>query len=130
MPPPGNCTPNASVLCFFEDLVRGTADIRPLSHSYCFLGTTDFMISAGIRKNSPDGSIHPDGLTKKFVAARKASGLEFQESPPTFHEIRSLSGRLYEKQNDKAFAQKLLGHTTEMMTLKYLKTRGKEYVML
>ncbi|EMH4072846.1 phage integrase Arm DNA-binding domain-containing protein [Serratia marcescens] len=94
------------------------------------ISTTDFMISAGIRKNSQDGSIHPDGLTKKFVAARKASGLGFQESPPTFHEIRSLSGRLYEKQNDKAFAQKLLGHTTEMMTLKYLKTRGKEYVML
>lgn len=94
------------------------------------VSTTDFMISAGIRKNNQDGSIHPDGLTKKFVAARKASGLEFQESPPTFHEIRSLSGRLYEKQNDKAFTQKLLGHTTEMMTLKYLKTRGKEYVML
>ncbi|EEN3756260.1 integrase, partial [Salmonella enterica subsp. enterica serovar Typhi] len=28
---------------------------------------TDFMISAGIRKNSPTGNIHPDGLTKKFV---------------------------------------------------------------
>ncbi|QKO41502.1 integrase [Serratia marcescens] len=101
--------------------------IRTVDIDRCRLvSTTDFMISAGIRKNSPDGSIHPDGLTKKFVAARKASGLEFQESPPTFHEIRSLSGRLYEK----AFAQKLLGHTTEMMTLKYLKTRGKEYVML
>ncbi len=82
------------------------------------------------QENSPEGSIHPDGLTKKFVAARKASGLEFQESPPTFHEIRSLSGHLYEKQNDKAFAQKLLGHSSETMTLKYLKTRGKEYVML
>jgi hypothetical protein len=56
--------------------------------------------------------------------------LEFQESPPMFHEIRSLSGRQYEKQNDKAFAQKLLGHTTEMMTLKYLNTRGKEFIML
>ncbi|EMB2733169.1 TPA: tyrosine-type recombinase/integrase [Serratia marcescens] len=63
-------------------------------------------------------SIHPNGLTKKFIAARKASGLEFQASPPTFHEIRNLSGRLYEKQNDKAFAQKLLGHTTGMKTLK------------
>nr|WP_225984349.1 tyrosine-type recombinase/integrase [Serratia marcescens] len=90
------------------------------------VSTTDFMISAGIRKNSPNGSIHPNGLlTKKFVAARKASGLEFQERPPTFLEIRSLSGRLYEKQNDKAFAQKLLGHTSEMMTPKYLNTRGK-----
>lgn len=29
--------------------------------------TTDFMISAGIRKNSPDGSLHPDGLTKNLL---------------------------------------------------------------
>ncbi|EDH9972649.1 integrase, partial [Salmonella enterica subsp. enterica serovar Java] len=38
---------------------------------------TDFMISAGIRKNSPTGNIHPDGLTKTFVKARKASGVNF-----------------------------------------------------
>ncbi|RJF58901.1 integrase [Serratia inhibens] len=50
--------------------------------------------------------------------------------PPTFHEIRSLSGRLYEKERGRHFAQKLLGHTSETMTLKYLNTRGKEYVML
>ncbi|WP_213672946.1 tyrosine-type recombinase/integrase, partial [Serratia marcescens] len=87
------------------------------------VSTTDFMISAGIRKNSPDGSLHPDGLTKKFVAARKASGLSFEENPPTFHEIRSLAGRLYEKERGRDFAQKLLGHTSEVMTLKYLNTR-------
>lgn len=88
------------------------------------------LYSHQIRKNSPDGSLHPDGLTKKFVAARKASGLSFEESPPTFHEIRSLAGRLYEKERGKDFAQKLLGHSSETMTLKYLNTRGKEYVML
>lgn len=92
--------------------------------------TTEFMLSAGIRKNSPDGSLHPDGLTKKFVATRKASGLAFEENPPTFHEIRSLAGRLYEKEKGKEFAQKLLGHKSEKMTGKYLDTRGKEYVML
>ncbi|HGM6897040.1 phage integrase Arm DNA-binding domain-containing protein [Serratia marcescens] len=92
--------------------------------------TTEFMLSAGVRKNSPDGSLHPDGLTKKFVAARKASGLKFEENPPTFHEIRSLAGRLYEKERGRDFAQKLLGHTSEMMTLKYLNTRGKEFIML
>ncbi|MGS9179441.1 tyrosine-type recombinase/integrase, partial [Salmonella enterica subsp. enterica serovar Infantis] len=54
---------------------------------------TDFMISAGIRKNSPTGTIHPDGLTKTFVKARKASGDNFSNTPPTFHEIRSLAGR-------------------------------------
>lgn len=92
--------------------------------------TTDFLLSAGVRKNSPDGSLPPDGLTKKFVAARKASGLDFEENPPTFHEIRSLAGRLYEKERGRDFAQKLLGHTSEKMTLKYLNTRGKEFIML
>lgn len=91
---------------------------------------TDFLISSGIRKNSPDGSIHPDGLTKGFVKARRYSGLSFSHSPPSFHEIRSLSGRLYEKEYGKEFTRKLLGHKSEKMTDKYLDTRGKEYVML
>lgn len=52
--------------------------------------TTDFLLSAGIRKNSPDGSLHPDGLTKKFVAARKASGLDLEEPPPPRHFTRSV----------------------------------------
>lgn len=91
---------------------------------------SDFLISAGIRKNSPDGSIHPDGLTKKFVAARKLSGETFSDTPPTFHEIRSLSGRLYEAAYGKEFAQKLFGHKSEKMTKKYLDKRQKEYVMI
>lgn len=91
---------------------------------------TDFLISAGIRKNSPDGSIHPDGLTKKFVAARKLAGVE-SINPPTFHEIRSLSGRLYKDAYGEAFAQKLLGHTSEATTKMYLDERDeKAYVML
>ncbi len=92
--------------------------------------TTNFMVSAGIRKNSQDGYLHPDSLTKKFVAARKASGLVFEENAPTFHEIRSLAGRLYEKEKGKDFARRLLGHKSEKMTDKYLDTRGKEYEML
>lgn len=92
--------------------------------------TTNFMISAGIRKNSPDGSLHPDSLTKKFVAARKKTGIVFEYKPPTFHEIRGLAGRLYEKEKGEGFAKKLLAHKSEKMTEKYLDMRGKEYVML
>ncbi|XUK74074.1 Integrase [Erwinia rhapontici] len=92
--------------------------------------TTEFMISAGIRKNSTGGSLHLDSLTKNFAEARIKSGLTFQSKPPTFHEIRSLSGRLYEKEKGKHFAQQLMGHKSEKMTDKYLDTRGKEYVML
>lgn len=109
---------------------RNTYSRPRLTVSRRLVSTTDFMLSAGSRKNCPDGSLHPDGLTKKFVATRKASGLDFEESPPTFHEICCLSGRLYEKERGRDFALKLLGHTSEMMTLKYLNTRGKEYVML
>jgi integrase len=91
---------------------------------------SDFLISSGKRKNSQDGSIHPDGLTKKFVAARNLTGLKFSENPPTFHEIRSLSGRLYEAEYGKEFAQKLFGHKSEKMTEMYLDKRQKEYVMI
>ena len=91
---------------------------------------SDFLISSGKRKNSQDGSIHPDGLTKKFVAARNLTGLKFSENPPTFHEIRSLSGRLYEAEYGKEFTQKLFGHKSEKMTEMYLDKRQKEYVMI
>ncbi len=91
---------------------------------------TGFMVSSGIRKNSLDGSLNPDSLTKTFVKARKLAGLVLEDSPPTFHEIRSLAGRLYEKEKGKEFAMKLLGHKSVKMTDKYLDTRGKEYVML
>ncbi|EBJ4218861.1 tyrosine-type recombinase/integrase [Salmonella enterica] len=92
---------------------------------------TDFMISAGIRKNSPTGNIHPDGLTKTFVKARKASGVNFSNNPPTFHEIRSLAGRLYKNEHGEVFAQKLLGHTSANTTKLYLDERdNKAYVML
>ncbi|OMQ24792.1 integrase [Serratia oryzae] len=44
--------------------------------------------------------------------------------------MRSLAGRLYEREKGKEFAMKLLGHKSVKMTDKYLDTRGKEYVML
>lgn len=90
----------------------------------------DFLISPGIRKNSEEGSINLDSLTKGFVKARNFSGLKFSENPPSFHEIRSLAGRMYEKEFGKDFAQKLLGHKSEKMTEKYLDTRKKEYVLI
>ncbi|MEP9265917.1 tyrosine-type recombinase/integrase [Enterobacter asburiae] len=90
----------------------------------------DFLASPGIRKNSQDGSINLDSLTKGFVKARNFSGLEFRDRPPSFHEIRSLSGRMYEKEYGKEFTQRLFGHKSEKMTEKYLDSRKKEYVMI
>ncbi len=66
---------------------------------------SEYLISAGIRKNSPNGSIHPDGLTKTFVKARKASRVNFSNNPPTFHEIRSLAGRLYKDERGEEISR-------------------------
>lgn len=48
------------------------------------------------------------------------------KTPPTFHEIRSLASRLYNKQgiDDQA----LLGHKSGTMTAAYRDVRGAEWV--
>ncbi|ECI4763743.1 integrase [Salmonella enterica subsp. enterica] len=90
---------------------------------------SEYLISAGIRKNRPNGSIHPDSLTKKFVAARKFTGINLVITHRHF--TRSLSGRLYKDAYGERFAQKLLGHTSENTTKLYLDERdNKAYVML
>jgi len=48
------------------------------------------------------------------------------DRPPSFHEIRSLSGRRYVKE----FVQRLFGHKSEKMTTKYLDSRKKEFMMI
>lgn len=91
---------------------------------------TDYLISPGIRKNCPEGSIGLDSLTKGFVKARNLAGIDYGENPPTFHEIRSLSGRLFEVEHGKEFVQRLLGHRSEKMTDHYLDTREKAYMVI
>ncbi|MGL5423999.1 MAG: tyrosine-type recombinase/integrase [Serratia fonticola] len=89
------------------------------------------IISSSSTKSGRDpGALHADSLTKAFVSARKESGLTFTSTPPTFHEIRSLSGRLYEDEYGKEFAQKLLGHKSMTMTNRYLDRRQKEWIMI
>lgn len=52
------------------------------------------------------------------------------ENKPTFHEIRSLSARLYEEEKGAEFAKKLLGHKSMVMTDKYLDSRNNSYTEL
>lgn len=66
-------------------------------------------------------------ISRYFMRARKASGLSFAGEPPTFHELRSLSARLYEKQVGKEFAQHLLGHKSDSMASQYRDDRGREW---
>jgi hypothetical protein len=68
-------------------------------------------------------------LSLAFSHARDAAGI-IDENPPTLHEIRSLSGRLYEKQYGKDFAQALWGHKTAHTSAMYLDARGSEWVVV
>ncbi|HCH7933840.1 TPA: tyrosine-type recombinase/integrase, partial [Proteus mirabilis] len=65
-------------------------------------------------------------LRGKFIEALP----EYLENKPTFHEIRSLSARLYEEEKSAEFAKKILGHKSMRMTDKYLDDRGNGYVEL
>lgn len=66
-------------------------------------------------------------VSRYFMRARKESGLTFESAPPTFHELRSLSARLYKKQVSDKFAQHLLGHKSDAMASQYRDDRGREW---
>lgn len=75
--------------------------------------------------NAPAGSqIFEDRITKAFTEARKRAGIP-DDCAPTFHEIRSLSKRLYEAQGN-VDTKALLGHATERMSDLYADPRGVE----
>ncbi|EBM6971571.1 TPA: phage integrase Arm DNA-binding domain-containing protein [Salmonella enterica subsp. enterica] len=73
--------------------------------------------------------VSTSSLTSTFKKARDRSGLKWDKgSPPTFHEQRSLSERLYREQG--VDTQKLLGHKSRKMTDKYNDDRGKYWVIV
>lgn len=69
-------------------------------------------------------------LTKYFAKAREETGLKWENDPPTFHEIRSLSARLYTEKYGESFAQKLLGHKSAEMTARYTDPRGSTWSLI
>ena len=81
-------------------------------------GTSDFILGG---KGQPD-------FARYFRQARDISGIKWSNSPPPFHELRSLSGRLYAEEKGREFAQKILGHKSSAMTEKYIDGRGKDWL--
>lgn len=78
--------------------------------------------------HAPAGSaVHINTISRQFSEARKLSGLTWETSktPPTFHELRSLSERLYRDQGIDT--KKLLGHRHARMTEVYNDPRGAEW---
>lgn len=79
--------------------------------------------------NAPAGSpIHVDRFSTAFTDARRLAGIP-EEGAPTFHEIRSLTKRLYDKQGG-VDTKALLGHKTERMSDLYADPRGVEPIMV
>ena len=69
-----------------------------------------------------------DKLSRAFLKSRSASKLKWEGTAPSFHEIRSLSARLYKEENDGDFSQRLLGHKNSAMTDKYTDTRDNAFI--
>lgn len=75
----------------------------------------------------PGGKIKVNSVSRYFYTARDESGLKFPagSTPPSFHEQRSLSSRLYKKQG--LDVKTLLGHTTDGMSDEYADDRGLDW---
>jgi integrase len=82
-----------------------------------------------IASSKPGDPLTSQSLTMVFKQYRELSEIESPEgkTPVTFHEIRSLSARLYAEAYDKEFAQALLGHKSGRMTALYRDSRGQEW---
>lgn len=80
--------------------------------------------------NAPPGSpVHINTISKGFMYARRETELSWPgKTPPTFHEIRSLSERLYKAQG--VDTQILLGHRHQKMTEVYDDPRQAEWSKL
>lgn len=74
----------------------------------------------------PGDKVRTAGLSDAFKEARQRAKVEAApgRTPPSFHEIRSLSERLYREEFGADFAQAMLGHRSAQMTAKYDDLRG------
>ncbi|WP_074168097.1 tyrosine-type recombinase/integrase [Candidatus Arsenophonus triatominarum] len=83
---------------------------------------TDFVITKDKKQ------ITVTRISNEFAKFRDKAKLAWEGSPPTFHEIRSLSARLYTEKNGSEFTRKLLGHKSAEMTAKYQDDRNNSWI--
>lgn len=74
--------------------------------------------------------IHAVTISRMFAEARDRTGLTWHgKTPPSFHEIRSLTERLHREQGD-VNVQSLLGHKSAATTALYDDERGSEFKLV
>ncbi|MBI6549902.1 phage integrase Arm DNA-binding domain-containing protein [Xenorhabdus lircayensis] len=75
------------------------------------------------------GQVSANAITASFQKTRDKTDLKWENgTPPSFHEQRSLSERLYREQGIDT--KTLLGHKSQAMTDKYHDDRGKDWIIL
>lgn len=86
--------------------------------------------TTGNNARSVGRKVDLSAISNQFADARARAGIVSGDgrTPPTFHEIRSLSERLYEKEYGGGFTQKLLGHKSPKMTAVYHDVRGSDWI--
>lgn len=88
------------------------------------------IYSAVHRDGRRAGPVLLHALTSAFAEARDLSGLQLGPHQLSFHEIRSLSGWLYETEDGEEFAHRLLGHKPAKIAAKYLDSRDDRYARI
>ncbi|WP_257220616.1 MULTISPECIES: tyrosine-type recombinase/integrase [Burkholderia] len=85
-----------------------------------------YLIHYTGRKNgtTPGAQVSLATISAAFARARKRAGIA-DENAPSFHEIRSLSKRLYDKQGG-VDTKVLLGHMSDTSAALYANARGVE----
>lgn len=107
-------------VCLLEALNGCRSAVRSLKYDYVIHHAREFG-------NAPLGSkVHPDRMSHAFAEARDLAGIT-GDDPPTWHEIRSLCKRLYEKQGD-VDTKALLGHRDQRTADLYANPRGSEAI--
>ncbi|HEY3984709.1 tyrosine-type recombinase/integrase [Cedecea sp.] len=81
-------------------------------------------------KNRYGKMLNNDQVTKIFSNARDSLNFEWGGTPAPFHEIRSLSARLYKDEQGEEFSQRLLGHKSATMTATYHDEREVNWVVV
>ncbi|QIX97660.1 tyrosine-type recombinase/integrase [Cedecea sp. FDAARGOS_727] len=81
-------------------------------------------------KNRSGKMLNNGQVSKMFCAARNSLNFEWDGSPAPFHEIRSLSARLYKDEKGEEFSQRLLDHKSAAMTAKYHDEREQNWVVI
>ena len=78
-------------------------------------------------QSQPGGQVTANTLTTNFKKARDKTDIDWGEgTPATFHEMRSLSERLYREQGINT--KNLLGHKNQQQADKYHDDRGKNWI--